>query len=163
MKLVIESLNPGHNRSEFQCASEELNLYLRHYAMQDQKRRLNRCYVLSDSDSQRVIGFYTLSVTGICRDLLAPHISSRKLGKYEIIPAFLLGRLAVDQSFAGQGYGRLLLQDGVFRAKANELSGLGLIVKAKNDAAMSFYLKNGFTEIEPLTAFLSFVSSKSAE
>lgn len=163
MKLVIESLNAGHNRSEFQCASEELNLYLRHYAMQDQKRRLNRCYVLADADCQRVIGFYTLSVTGISRDLLAPLISSRKLGKYETIPAFLLGRLAVDQSFAGQGYGRFLLQDAIFRTKANEFSGLGLTVKAKNDAAMSFYLKNGFTEIEPLTAFLAFVSSKSTE
>ena len=157
MKLVIESLNSEHKRTEFHCASEELNWYLRCYAMQDQRRRLNRCFVLTDSDCQRVIGFYTLSVTGISRDLLAPHVASRKLGKYETIPAFLLGRLAVDQAFAGQGYGRTLLQDAIFRAKANDLSGLGLIVKAKNDAAMGFYLKNGFSEIESLTAFLSFV------
>lgn len=160
MKLVIESLKPEHNRADFQSASKELNFYLRQYAMQDQKRRLNRCYVLADLDSQRIVGFYTLSITGIRRDLLTEHLSSRKLGKYDLVPAFLLGRLAVDQSYSGQGFGKLLLRNALIRAKSNEFGGLGVIVKAKDETALGFYLKNGFVRIESLTAFFSFVSNR---
>ena len=156
MRLVIESLKREHDRANFQSASGELDLYLRRYTMQDQKRRLSRCYALADADTRRVIGFYTLSVTGIRRDLLSALVSPSKLGKYDPLPTFLLGRLAVDQEFSGRGFGTLLLQNAILRAWGNEFSGLGLVVKAKDKAAMNFCLKNGFERLEGLTAFFSF-------
>lgn len=103
-----------------------------------------------------VLGFYTLSATGVIRSLLEPHIAARKLGKYELLPAFLLGRLAVDRSISGQGFGKLLLSDALIRTERNECGGLGLLVHAKNEESMAFYKKQGFVEIEPLVAFFAF-------
>ena len=153
MTLVIETLQEHHNRSIFCSTNEALNLYLRRFAMQDQERRLSRCYVLADDASQRVLGFYTLSATGVIRSLLESHIAARKLEKYELLPAFLLGRLAVDRSISGQGFGKLLLSDALIRTERNECGGLGLLVHAKNEESMAFYKKQGFVEIEPLIAF----------
>lgn len=156
MTLVIETLQEHHNRSIFCSTNEALNLYLRRFAMQDQKRRLSRCYVLADDASQRVLGFYTLSATGVIRSLLEPHIAARKLEKYELLPAFLLGRLAVDRSISGQGFGKLLLSDVLIRTERNECGGLGLLVHAKNEESIAFYKKQGFVEIEPLISFFAF-------
>ena len=41
---------------------------------------------------------------------------TRKLPRYPLVPATLLGRLAVDRSYQGRGYGRFLLADALHRA-----------------------------------------------
>lgn len=161
MALVIESLTGAHKRSEFCCSNEELNCYIKYFANQDQKRRLCSCYVLADEETCEVIGFYTLTPTSIRRELIEHLVAPSKLGRYEFLPAVLLGRLAVDQSHEGKGLGKFLLRNAIERAYSNELGGVGMLVEAKDQKAMEFYLKNQFDKVEELTGFLLFVSHKS--
>lgn len=63
------------------------------------------------------------------------------------IPVVLLGRLAVDEEFKGQGLGYSLLQHATGRAlEAAETIGIhAVLVHAINDAVVPFYENFGFT------------------
>src|SRR6218665_450511 len=97
----------AHDRAAFRSASEPLNRYLREQATQDIRRRAAACFVAL-ADGQRIAGYYTLaSASLLLADL--PASIGKKLPRYPAVPAVRLGRLAVDQSFAGQGLGAALL------------------------------------------------------
>lgn len=53
------------------------------------------------------------------------------------LPADLIGRLAVDQSFRGRGVGSAMIVDAI--ARAAEPAIFALIVDAKDDPALGFY------------------------
>jgi ribosomal protein S18 acetylase RimI-like enzyme len=63
------------------------------------------------------------------------------------VPAILIGRLAVDRRYRGQGLGRLLLVDALLRSLAisRQVGAMAVVVDAKDDAARSFYEQYGFT------------------
>jgi GNAT superfamily N-acetyltransferase len=65
------------------------------------------------------------------------------------LPAFLIGRLALDRSLHGQGLGSQLLLDALERIlDATELvGGRLLVVDAIDQAATRFYLHHGFAPI----------------
>jgi GNAT superfamily N-acetyltransferase len=69
---------------------------------------------------------------------------TRKLPRYPLVPATLLGRLAVDQTYQGRGYGRFLLADALFRAVRSEIASFAIIVDAKDEAARRFYERESF-------------------
>ena len=62
------------------------------------------------------------------------------------IPIMILGRLAVDQEWQGQGLGYALLQDAVLRTlQVAEIAGIrALLVHALHDRAAAFYQNAGF-------------------
>lgn len=74
---------------------------------------------------------------------------AKKLPKYPIIPATLLGRLAVSVAFRGRGHGATLLMDALYRTlqHSREVASAGVIVDAKDAAALPFYTKYGFLEL----------------
>lgn len=53
-------LDRGHVMNDFDCGVPALNLYLRHYALQNQKRGIVRNYVTTHIGSMHVVGFYSL-------------------------------------------------------------------------------------------------------
>ena len=57
-------------------------------------------------------GYYTLSSTTVQLGEL-PANTAKRLPRYPLIPATLLGRLAVDNRCQGRGFGRFLLGLGV--------------------------------------------------
>lgn len=154
--MLIELLDKKHDRHTFQSSNQFLTDYLHRYAMQDQRRLLNRCFVLT-GDGDRVLGYYTLSANSVDISLLEPFYSKRKLGSYRWIPVFLLGRLAVDKTVLGQGYGKFLLQDALMRSYRNEIRPFGLIAEAKDEKALEFYLSQGFKFLEDNKVMFSFV------
>ena len=88
-------------------------------------------------------GYYTLSATAMkLADL--PDQTARRLPRYPLVPATLLGRLAVDQRFRGKGYGRFLLADALYRVARNEIASFAVIVDAKDEAARRFYERESF-------------------
>ena len=99
------------------------------------------------SDGDRVIGFYSLSAHSVPRDNLPKNL---KLGGYGDLPFLMLGRLAVDKQYQGQGYGDTLIFHALNStvAAAEHIGILGLIVDAKNESAISFYEGFGFTRLE---------------
>ena len=80
------------------------------------RRRVAACFVALSED-EHIAGFYTLAATGVLLSGL-PESTQKQLPRYPTVPAVLLGRLAVDQAFAGQGLGSALLADALHRQGA---------------------------------------------
>jgi predicted N-acetyltransferase YhbS len=65
-----------------------------------------RTSVICDSGSGLIVGYVTLSAAQIeCEFLARP----QRRNKPDPVPATLLGQLAVDKGYQGQGYARWLL------------------------------------------------------
>ncbi len=64
------------------------------------------------------------------------------------IPVALLGHLAIDKAWEGQGIGRALFRDAALRVShAAETIGIrGIAVHAISEEARKFYIALGFTE-----------------
>ena len=136
----IEPLGKKHNWVFFSCGNDALNTYLQKRASQEAKKKIATTFVMADSPTSRVIGYYTLSATSI---LLAdlPDETARKLPKYPHVPATLLGRLAIDSRYQARGYGELLIIDALRRAlkATTEVASYAIVVDAINERARSFY------------------------
>lgn len=144
---VIEPLASRHDRAAFSCGVDALDQYLRRQAGQDAKRHAAATFVLTFEGSTTVAGFYTLSAASI--ELLAlPEATAKRLPKYPQLPAILLGRLAVDGRWAGQGFGGLLLADALKRCLTiSDLGWVAVVVDAKDDSALAFYLRHHFVRL----------------
>ena len=69
---------------------------------------------------------------------------------YDNLPVTLLGRLAVDKAFQGQGLGCLLLIDALKRSYNTAVSSVGsiaVVVDPIDEKARNFYLKYGFIDL----------------
>jgi GNAT superfamily N-acetyltransferase len=77
----------------------------------------------------------------------------------EPIPVAVLGRLAVDQTWRGQGVGRGLFRDSAMRVmQAAEAIGIcGMLVHAISEEAKAFYVALGLSEspLEPMTLMVT--------
>src|SRR5262245_50923842 len=139
----IEVLSGEHERSTFQSGSGPLDRYFREQASQDIKRRVATCFAAVHEETQKIAGFYTLTATSVPLDALAPDIA-KKLPRYPVVPAALLGRLAIAEHFQGKGLGAALLVDALLRTARTELGVFAMLVDAKDEAAQRFYEKHGF-------------------
>jgi GNAT superfamily N-acetyltransferase len=151
----IESLSPQHDRENFDCGIKSLNNYLQKQARQDLTRFLSAVFILEDLDQQKIAGYYTLAATAIqLADL--PNKITKKLPKYPLIPATLLGRLAIDLRYQGQGLGTFLLFDALHRCQVNEIASMAVIVDAKDEKTKAFYEYHQFIPFpqQPLRLYL---------
>ncbi len=142
-------LDVGHEKATFSCGNPMLDSYLHKQAKQDMKRKLSACFVLTNQDTQ-IKGYYTLSSASIKRSQL-PEIIIKKLPPtYYDLPVTLLGRLAVDTKFKGQGIGKLLLIDALRRCYETSISSvasMAIIVDPIDEDATAFYSKYGFINL----------------
>jgi ribosomal protein S18 acetylase RimI-like enzyme len=139
----IEPLSGQHGRSQFFSGSEPLDRYFRETASQDVKRRVATCFVAVGRDARDVAGYYTLTATSIALSAFSPDIVG-KLPRYPVVPAALLGRLAVASDYQGLGLGGVLLADALKRTSRAELGVFAMVVDAKDAAAQRFYEHYGF-------------------
>jgi predicted GNAT family N-acyltransferase len=146
MKNLTAPLNTAHKKENFNCGILLLNQYLHTQAKQDVKRKLSACFILADTNNI-VKGYYTLSSTSIKRETLPEQIIKKLPPTYYNLPATLLGRLAVDNTFKGQKIGALLLIDALKKCYESSLTSIGsmcVIVDPIDDNAIQFYKKFGF-------------------
>ena len=143
---MIEPLGPKHDRAAFSCGIETLDAYLHKQARQDLKKRAAVPFVITP-DGTTIAGYYTLSQYSVQLDEVPAEVA-KKLPKYPTVPAALLGRLAVSSAFRGHGHGATLLMDALYRTlqHSREVASAGVIVDAKDAAAVAFYKKYGFLE-----------------
>ena len=169
MDLIIEQLNTNlHDRKSFDCGVDELNIFLKQHANQNQSKNMSKTYVavvaVSADNHKKIYGYYTLSAGYIECDQLPESLKS-KLPKYPI-PIACIGRLAVDKDHKGQGIGGFLLHDAFTNVLSIEdkMGVFAVVVDAKNDQAKAFYGNYGFTELQDskLTLFLPIDTIKSA-
>jgi GNAT superfamily N-acetyltransferase len=141
--LRIEPLSERHDREVFTSGVEPLDRYLRLQAGQDARRRVASCFVLV-SDGERVpIGYYTLAATSIALGEL-PEALAKRLPRYPVIPATLMGRLAVDARHQGRGHGEFMLLDAFSRVLRNDIASYAFVVDAKDEKVARFYQRYRF-------------------
>lgn len=147
-RFILEPLGNDHQRAAFSCGVAALDRYFHERAGQEMRRYVAVVYVLVERSSSVVAGFYTLSAASIDVSSLPQDIVQR-LPRYPRLPAILLGRLAVDQHFRGQGLGQGLLLDALARAYylSRQIGALAVVVDAKNDTARRFYERFGFQRL----------------
>ena len=153
----VEALSKQHDRSGFTCGSEPLDTYLGIQAGQDARKRVAATFVLCEGESNRVIGFYTLSAVSV--DIGAwPENVAKKLPRYPVVPATLLGRLAIDRKFQGKRAGEHLLMDALHRSlqASRQVASVAVVVDAKDSQAAEFYKRYDFTPLvdPPIRLFL---------
>jgi GNAT superfamily N-acetyltransferase len=151
--LRVEALGPQHDRNGFASGVEPLDRYFRTQAGQDARKNMAAPFVLVLPDGG-IGGYYTLSSTSVKLAELPDNVA-RRLPRYPLVPATLLGRLAVDRRFQGRGYGRFLLADALLRALRSEIASFAVVVDAKDDAARRFYERESFLPLldEPMKLF----------
>jgi GNAT superfamily N-acetyltransferase len=149
----VEALAAQHDRNSFASGVEPLDRYFRLQAGQDTRKNLAAPFVLVLSGGI-IAGYYTLSSTALQLAEL-PEQLARKLPRYPLVPATLLGRLAIDHRHQGKGYGRFLLADALYRSVRSEIASFAVVVDAKNETARRFYEEESFLPLpqQPMKLF----------
>ncbi len=129
-------------RASFSCGEKDLEEYLKTRARKEMDHHIAVVYVLYDAVEKRIAGYYTVSSLSV----ELPEDMRRGLAKYPEYPATLIGRLAVDEGYQGQGLGKRLLFDALGRALAGSrtVASYAVITDAKNEQAQAFYSRYGF-------------------
>ena len=149
MSQISEPLNSIHNKATFSCGKEMLDNYLHKQANQDIKRKLAACFVIKESKSNDIKGYYTLSNSSIPLEFVPEKIQKKLPNSYKAIPTTLLGRLAIDSKFQGEGIGRQLLIDALKRSYelSKTIGSFAVVVDPLDQEAENFYIKYGFIKL----------------
>src|SRR6218665_3212648 len=123
-----EPLAEHHDVSAFTCGKPVLDHWLQTRALSNQKRGFTAVMVVHDAG--RVVGFYGLAPTAVVPAVLPRSIRTGQ--PPDPVPCLLLGQLATDESWSGQGVGTGPLKHALERcvAAANLIGGRALIVNA---------------------------------
>jgi GNAT superfamily N-acetyltransferase len=149
-----ERLSAQHDLSGFDSGEPALDDWLRRRAERNEASGASRTYVVCVG--RKVVGYYTLAAGAIAH-AGAPGRIRRNMP--DPVPVMLLGRLAVDKAFHGQGVGTGLLRDAVLRiVQAAAIAGIrAILVHAISEEAKRFYEKYGFvaSPVDPLTVMIA--------
>jgi GNAT superfamily N-acetyltransferase len=139
-------LTEAHDGSSFNSGEPALDDWLRQRAWDNLQAAASRTYVVCPAGTRQIIGYYALSMGQI---LGREVIGSMRRNMPNVIPAVVLGRLAIDLPWQGKGVGRAMLADVLSRSlrASAEVSARLVIVHAISPAAEAFYLHHGFTRL----------------
>lgn len=149
MSQISEPLNSAHKKADFSCGKEMLDNYLHKQANQDIKRKLSACFVIKEEQTELIKGYYTLSNNSIPLKDIPDNIRKKLPRSYTTIPTTLLGRLAIDNNFQGQGIGKLILIDALKRSfeLSKIIGSFAVVVDPIDEEAERFYDKYGFIKL----------------
>lgn len=138
----IEPLAGRHRLGAFSCGKPQLDAWLTAFARSNHHLKFTRAFVVCDSDT--VIGYYGLAPT-----VVVPNLVNRTKLMSEApvqIPCLMIGQLAVDQRYRGQGLGTALVRDAFRRSLAgSDLVGASaLVVRAIDEDTQLFWQSWGF-------------------
>jgi hypothetical protein len=163
MSFITVPLNSTFVKKSFSCGNETLDNYLHKQANQDIRRYLSACFILPGQNNT-ILGYYTLSNDRISQDLLPFEIARSLPNSYKDLPVTLLGRLAIDKQYKGQGLGGNLLLDALYRCYISSLQigSMAVVVDPIDDNAISFYQQYDFIMLpDSRRMFLSMDTVKS--
>ena len=140
-----DMLNDEHILSTFSCSNQALDDWLLKQAIKSQKKNNAKVYVVTDSETAQVVGYYAIAMGSVQRENATAPLRRNSPNP---IPMVVLARLAVDKKYHGKGIGAGLLKDCVRRSvhAMNVVGGAGILVHAIDASAKTFYTKFGFSE-----------------
>lgn len=150
-----EILQTQHRLTDFDCGKAPLNIWLQQRALTNQQRGFSVVMVVHQNN--QVVGYYGLAPTAVIAKELPRSIRTGQ--PPNPIPCLLLGQLATDKHWLGQGIGLGLLRHALERCVqgASLIGGRAVVVHAIDEEAAVFWHKQGFTPSSdnPLTLFRS--------
>jgi GNAT superfamily N-acetyltransferase len=156
-----EHLGVRHDLAAFDSGVADLDDWLRRRALANEESGASRTYVVCAGD--RVVGYYALATGGVAQ-AAAPGRVRRNMP--DPVPVMIIGRLAVDRAYQGEGVGRGLLRDAVVRTlQAAEIGGIrAILVHAISDDAKHFYERCGFvaSPLDPMTLMVTVADAEKA-
>ena len=156
-----EPLAEHHDSIAFACGVESLDDWLKRRAMKNQASGASRTFVACEG--RRVMAYYSLASSAVTVEE-APGRFRRNMP--DPIPVVVLGRLAVDRSLQGKGFGRALVRDAGLRViQAADTIGIrGMLVHALSTEAKAFYEQLGFdpSPLDPMTLMMTLADLKAS-
>lgn len=150
-----EPLTAAHDVSTFSCGKPTLDRWLKTHALSNQEKGFTAVIVVHDE--MRVVGYYGLAPTAVVPATLPRSI--RTGSPPDPVPCLLLGQLATDQGWTGQGIGTGLLKHALARSvtAAGLIGGRALVVHAIDEDAATFWKRRGFlpSRDDPFVLFRS--------
>jgi GNAT superfamily N-acetyltransferase len=134
------ALLPEHEIDEFHSGVASLDQWLKRRARHNEAEGRSRSFVLCAG--RRGVGYYSLAAGSVL-----PAATGRvRRNMPDPVPVVLLGRLAIDRAWQGQGLGADLLRDAILRvvAAGTFIGVRAILVHAVSDEAKRFYEKHGF-------------------
>lgn len=133
-------LELAHDLRDFACRSEEQADWLVHHARQSAATGTTRVFVVTPTDTRRVVAYYAWAMAQISL-ADAPVRMHKGAGRYPQ-PIALLARLGVHRDHEGEGLGAGLLRDVVQRVAAisDDIGCRGLLIHCESASARDFYL-----------------------
>jgi GNAT superfamily N-acetyltransferase len=119
-----------------------LNEWLRRYAGQNRRNDTAATWVIATPDG-RVAAYASLAMTGIDRSAVPEGLGK---GAPNPVPGLLIGRLAVDRAFGGQGVGTALVLHALAVALDLNASAAckAVVVVALSEEAKTWWMRLGF-------------------
>lgn len=138
MIALFEPLAKHHDKKAFDCGNVILNHYLQTMASQHAKKHIAQTHVLADGAT--IKAFYTLS------NLHLNNEQGKIKGYPRLIPAILIGRIAVSIDYQGQGLSKIAIAHALAKIKqlAKDTGISFIIIDAKTDELASYYERLGF-------------------
>ena len=142
---VPQPLTPDHDLSNFNSNVTVLDDWLKQRALKNEGQSSRTFVVLDEDEQNRVVGYFCLATGSV------EHQDSSGAIKRNMpnpIPVCVLGRLAVDCNYQGQGIGAGLLKEAVRKtiAISHHIGIRALLVHALSEKAKNFYLRYGFRQ-----------------
>jgi GNAT superfamily N-acetyltransferase len=153
-----EKLNSSHQIDNFDSGDGQLNDWLKKRALKNELEGASRTYVVCAGNV--VIAYYCLANGAVAQTIATGRV---RRNMPDPIPVMVIGRLAVDRNWQGQGIGRGLLRDAILRTlNAAEIAGIrAIIVHAISKSAKKFYEDCGFTA-SPIDSMILMITIKDA-
>ena len=136
-----------HNHKSFSSGEPSLDEWLQKYASQNRRRDTAATWVIADEDYV-VVAYVSLSMTGIDISNAPDELAKRSP---KVIPALLLGRLAVDQRYAGMGVGTKLVAHVLATAVDlnTKAACRAVVVNVLNEGVRAWWQRFGFQPFDP--------------
>ena len=139
-------LSEDDERGHFDCGRDSLNAWFRRHAWLNHVSGISRTNVICDTGTGLIAGYVTLSAAQIEREFLA---KAHRRNKPDPVPATLLGQLAVDRAFQGQGHARSLLLFALTAAlrASRDVGSFGVLTHPIDEEVRQLYRRWGFEDV----------------
>jgi len=137
-----EPLTVAHDVSEFSCGKPTLDHWLKTRALSNQQKGFTAVLVVHEAG--RVVGYYGLAPTAVVPAVMPRSIRTGQ--PPDPVPCLLLGQLATDTGWTGQGIGTGLVKHALQRCvlASSLIGGRALMVNAVDEEAALFWQRRGF-------------------